>query len=110
VAFLKIAAPEIVSGMSGESEQKVRELFEAAASRAPAIIFIDEARRQQLRKRNAPNMNLITHSVSLLRSMQLLQSVRAPQRIWNDALLRSFSLVWMRYDRLIMQQKLPYST
>lgn len=40
--FLKISAPEIVSGMSGESEQKVRELFDEAIARAPSIIFIDE--------------------------------------------------------------------
>lgn len=42
VAFLRISAPEIVSGMSGESEQKVRELFSCAAAAAPSIIFIDE--------------------------------------------------------------------
>jgi ribosome biogenesis ATPase len=42
VAFLKISAPEVVSGMSGESEQKVRELFATARSVAPAIVFIDE--------------------------------------------------------------------
>ncbi|TDH70904.1 hypothetical protein CCR75_002923 [Bremia lactucae] len=40
--FLRISAPEIVSGMSGESEQKLRELFDEAISRAPSIIFIDE--------------------------------------------------------------------
>nr|XP_012606765.1 nuclear valosin-containing protein-like isoform X2 [Microcebus murinus] len=39
---LKVAAPEIVSGVSGESEQKLRELFEQAVSNAPCIIFIDE--------------------------------------------------------------------
>nr|XP_037841444.1 nuclear valosin-containing protein-like isoform X3 [Chlorocebus sabaeus] len=40
--ILKVAAPEIVSGVSGESEQKLRELFEQAVSNAPCIIFIDE--------------------------------------------------------------------
>lgn len=40
--FLRISAPEIVSGMSGESEQKLRELFEEAVANAPSIIFIDE--------------------------------------------------------------------
>jgi ribosome biogenesis ATPase len=40
--FLRISAPEIVSGMSGESEQKLRALFEEAASLAPCILFIDE--------------------------------------------------------------------
>lgn len=40
--FLKISAPEVVSGMSGESEAKVRGLFAEAARLAPCIIFIDE--------------------------------------------------------------------
>ncbi|KAF1323580.1 Ribosome biogenesis atpase rix7, partial [Globisporangium splendens] len=40
--FLRISAPEIVSGMSGESEQKLRELFDEAIANAPSIIFIDE--------------------------------------------------------------------
>lgn len=42
VPFFKLAAPEIVSGMSGESEQKLRELFKKAKDAAPSIIFIDE--------------------------------------------------------------------
>ncbi|XP_051042414.1 nuclear valosin-containing protein-like isoform X2 [Phodopus roborovskii] len=40
--ILKVAAPEIVSGVSGESEQKLRELFDQAVSNAPCIVFIDE--------------------------------------------------------------------
>ncbi|XP_036738281.1 nuclear valosin-containing protein-like isoform X2 [Manis pentadactyla] len=40
--ILKVAATEIVSGVSGESEQKLRELFEQAMSNAPCILFIDE--------------------------------------------------------------------
>ncbi|KAG8584514.1 hypothetical protein GDO81_008860 [Engystomops pustulosus] len=40
--MLKIAAPEMVSGVSGESEQKLRSLFEQAVSNAPCILFIDE--------------------------------------------------------------------
>lgn len=42
VSFINISAPSVVSGMSGESEKKVRELFEEAKSLAPCIIFIDE--------------------------------------------------------------------
>ncbi|XP_026798923.3 nuclear valosin-containing protein-like isoform X2 [Pangasianodon hypophthalmus] len=40
--ILKVSAPELVSGISGESEQKLRELFEQAVSSAPCILFIDE--------------------------------------------------------------------
>ncbi|XP_061206449.1 nuclear valosin-containing protein-like isoform X5 [Neopsephotus bourkii] len=40
--MLKVAATEVVSGVSGESEQKLRELFEQAVSNAPCVLFIDE--------------------------------------------------------------------
>lgn len=40
VPFLRISAPEIVSGMSGESEAKVRQLFQEARAAAPCIVFI----------------------------------------------------------------------
>ena len=42
VAFLKIAAPEVVSGMSGESEAKIRSLFKDAREQAPALLLINE--------------------------------------------------------------------
>lgn len=42
VPFISISAPSVVSGMSGESEKKIRELFEEAKSLAPCIIFFDE--------------------------------------------------------------------
>ncbi|KAF5833969.1 P-loop containing nucleoside triphosphate hydrolase protein [Dunaliella salina] len=42
VPFLRVSAPEIVSGMSGESEAKLRSLFQEAADVAPCIVFIDE--------------------------------------------------------------------
>lgn len=42
VPFINIAAPVIVSGMSGESEKKIREVFEEAKQLAPCILFIDE--------------------------------------------------------------------
>ncbi|TYZ67350.1 hypothetical protein PybrP1_001167 [[Pythium] brassicae (nom. inval.)] len=42
VCFLRISAPEIVSSLSGESEQKLHELFDEAVARAPSIVFIDE--------------------------------------------------------------------
>ena len=40
--FISINGPEIVSKYVGESEAKLREIFEEAQKNAPAIIFIDE--------------------------------------------------------------------
>lgn len=42
VPFLNISAPSVVSGMSGESEKKLREIFDEAKSLAPCLVFIDE--------------------------------------------------------------------
>ena len=42
VAYFRVSAPELVSGMSGESEARIRELFQAASDSAPSIVFLDE--------------------------------------------------------------------
>ncbi len=40
--FFKVAAPEVVSGMSGESEALLRSLFGTAKAAAPSLVLIDE--------------------------------------------------------------------
>src|SRR6478609_7068833 len=40
--FFHIAGPEIMGSAYGESERRLREVFEQAAESAPSIIFIDE--------------------------------------------------------------------
>jgi len=40
--FIAVNGPEIMSKFYGESEQRLREIFEEARRHAPAIIFIDE--------------------------------------------------------------------
>ncbi|MEM3857246.1 MAG: CDC48 family AAA ATPase [Thermoprotei archaeon] len=40
--FLSISGPEIMSKFYGESEQRLREIFEEAQKNAPSIVFIDE--------------------------------------------------------------------
>ncbi len=40
--FIAINGPEIMSKFYGESEQRLREIFEEAKKHAPSIIFIDE--------------------------------------------------------------------
>eukprot|EP00978_Attheya_sp_CCMP212_P033466 scaffold135126_cov47-Attheya_sp.AAC.1 len=42
IPYFRLSATEIVSGMSGESEQRLRNLFAAAASMAPSLVFMDE--------------------------------------------------------------------
>ena len=40
--FFHIAGPEIMGRFYGESEQRLREIFQQASQQAPSIIFIDE--------------------------------------------------------------------
>ncbi|XP_074274947.1 cell division control protein 48 homolog C-like [Silene latifolia] len=42
VPFYQISATEVVSGVSGASEENIRELFSKAYQNAPSIVFIDE--------------------------------------------------------------------
>ena len=51
--LIKLAATEIVSGVSGESESKLRDLFDEAKSNAPCILFIDEIDAITQRRDNA---------------------------------------------------------
>ena len=40
--FIKVNGPEIIHKFYGESEAKLREIFEEASAKAPSVIFIDE--------------------------------------------------------------------
>ena len=40
--LLKIAGPELVAGVSGESEARIRELFDQAVALSPCVLFLDE--------------------------------------------------------------------
>ncbi|XP_023023254.2 nuclear valosin-containing protein-like smid [Leptinotarsa decemlineata] len=42
VPLMKVAAPELVAGVSGESEERIRELFQQSSLLAPCVLFIDE--------------------------------------------------------------------
>ena len=42
VPFISLSAPSVVSGMSGESEKKIRDIFEEAKNLAPCLMFFDE--------------------------------------------------------------------
>lgn len=40
--FVPLSGPEVMSKYYGDSEKKIREIFDAAREKAPSIIFIDE--------------------------------------------------------------------
>ncbi|ETO25264.1 hypothetical protein RFI_11873, partial [Reticulomyxa filosa] len=42
VGFLNVSAPELIQALSGQSEAKIRSLFDTALNNAPCIVFIDE--------------------------------------------------------------------
>uniref|UniRef100_A0A182RPS6 AAA+ ATPase domain-containing protein n=1 Tax=Anopheles funestus TaxID=62324 RepID=A0A182RPS6_ANOFN len=42
ICLIEIPATELVAGVSGESEERIRDVFEQAAALAPCVLFIDE--------------------------------------------------------------------
>lgn len=42
IPFFRVSAPELVAGMSGESESRIRNLFQSASDMAPSLLFLDE--------------------------------------------------------------------
>uniref|UniRef100_A0A182UZD9 AAA+ ATPase domain-containing protein n=1 Tax=Anopheles merus TaxID=30066 RepID=A0A182UZD9_ANOME len=42
VRLIEVPATELVAGVSGESEERIRDVFEQAASLSPCVLFIDE--------------------------------------------------------------------
>ena len=105
VPFLKISAPEVVSGMSGESESKIRELFAEAAAKAPSIIFIDEidaiAPKRGLQSSSGVTeriVNQLLTSIDGLESLERVLVLAATNRpdIIDEALLRTG-----RFDHLL---------
>jgi AAA+ superfamily predicted ATPase len=42
VPLMNVAGPELIAGVSGESEERIRDLFDQAAEIAPCILFLDE--------------------------------------------------------------------
>lgn len=42
IPVYKLNGPEIVSGLSGQSEEKIRAIFKGVQDKAPAVILIDE--------------------------------------------------------------------
>lgn len=42
IGLMQVAATELVAGVSGESEERIRDLFEQAIAVAPCVLFIDE--------------------------------------------------------------------
>ncbi|TKR71700.1 hypothetical protein L596_019257 [Steinernema carpocapsae] len=42
IPLLKVATTELVSGVSGESEEKIRVLFQRAVEEAPCVLLLDE--------------------------------------------------------------------
>eukprot|EP00474_Spongospora_subterranea_P010342 CRZ10800.1 hypothetical protein [Spongospora subterranea] len=78
VAFISISAPEIVSGMSGESEAKVRQLFAEAQRRAPCLVFVDEVDCITPKRENAGKEMERRIVAQLLTCMETLSSSKAP--------------------------------
>ncbi|MBI3953927.1 MAG: CDC48 family AAA ATPase [Chloroflexi bacterium] len=69
--FTSISAPEIITKFYGESEARLRALFDTASQHAPAIIFIDEidaiaSKREEVRGDQQVERRVVAQLLALL--------------------------------------------
>lgn len=53
IGLFNVSGTELISGVSGESEERIRDLFEQAAMAAPCVLFIDEIETISGNRQNA---------------------------------------------------------
>ncbi|KCV71894.1 hypothetical protein H696_01303 [Fonticula alba] len=79
VPFFRVSAPEMISGVSGESEQRLRSLFAEARRMAPCIVFIDEI------DAIAPKRNQAAREMERRIVAQLLTCMDEVERYWKES-------------------------
>lgn len=85
VPFLKISAPEIISGMVGESEMHLRQIFQKALLVAPSIIFIDEIDAITPKRDDVQRLTEKRLVAQLLTCMDSLNTSYSKKDIINDS-------------------------
>ncbi|KAH0451603.1 hypothetical protein IEQ34_018902 [Dendrobium chrysotoxum] len=93
VPFYKISATEVVSGVSGASEESIRDLFNKAYRTAPSIVFIDEidaiaSKRENLQREMERRivtqlMTCMDESHQILREIDSDSGPKAYEKITN---------------------------
>jgi len=103
--FFHIAGPEIMGSAYGESEKRLREIFEQAAQAAPSIIFIDEIdsiapKRDQVQgeaeKRLVAQLLTLMDGIEPRQNLVVIAATNRPEAI-DEALRRPG-----RFDREIV--------
>lgn len=67
IPFYQVIAPQLVSSLSGESENKIRRLFNRVRETAPSILFIDEI-DSIISKRDGPSKDMELRIIAQLKS------------------------------------------
>ena len=102
--FFSIGGPEIVGPYVGESEKRLREIFERAADKAPAIIFMDEidsiapkrdAARGDMERRTVAQLLALMDGIKPRRNVIVIGATNLPDAL-DEALRRPG-----RFDREI---------
>ena len=83
--FTHIGGPEIMGKYYGESEERLRKIFEEAQEHAPAIIFIDEIdaiapKREEMGSQQQVEKRVVAQLLSLMDGLQVARPGRRHRR------------------------------
>ena len=82
IGFIKVSAPELIAGVSGRSEAKIRSLFETALNSEPCMVFIDEIDVIASKRENASKemeKRIVAQLLTCLDDIARQSIVRRPQ-------------------------------
>uniref|UniRef100_T1H4K0 AAA+ ATPase domain-containing protein n=1 Tax=Megaselia scalaris TaxID=36166 RepID=T1H4K0_MEGSC len=77
IALIEIPATELIAGVSGESEERIREVFEQAVACAPCVLFIDEVDAISSNRQNASKdmeRRIVSQLISCLDGLAMHES------------------------------------
>jgi len=104
VYFISITGPGIISKNTGESEQRIRDVFEKAHENAPSIIFIDEL--DSIASRSEDASGEVERRV-IAQLLSMMDSLEEKGQVFVIGAARRIDLIdpalrrWGRFDREI---------
>ncbi|HET6472704.1 MAG TPA: AAA family ATPase, partial [Pseudomonadales bacterium] len=81
VAFIGATTADLKAGYTGQSGQKVKELFERARGQAPCILFIDEI-ETVARKRGSANADAFTNEIVTQMLAEMEGAAKSPRHVF----------------------------
>ena len=88
--FFRVSGQELIGGTSGESESRIRDVFRAAMSAAPAVLFLDSldviAAKGEGSSQRGMERRVISQLIDCIDSVSVMGQAHAPSTVVTPAI------------------------